>query len=466
MQHCHFAFVAATAVAAAIPSATAATRNGDPDPNFGTDGATLVDIGDGLGVWVALARLPDGKLLLGGTYDAGAPTGQDMVVARLDTDGRLDNSFSFDGKVEIVVGPGDSMDTLFDLLVQPDGRIVLAGTAESPDPADGIDMAIVRLNADGSFDGSFGAGGKVFVDFGLGSALNEEQARAIARFPDGKLIVAGSTPVAGADSDMALVKLNPDGSRDTSFGTGGRRTVRFELSPTFEFDAATAVAVDSLGRVVVAGSTAKDSMDDQDFAVARLLANSQLDPAFSGDGRHTVAFDVAAPYLDQAFGLILGSDDSITLVGTANDNEADMAAVRLQPDGSPVAGFGNAGKVTIPFDLGVSDNREFAMGALAHDDRLLLVGTGFVDLGGAIPEQTTMLAQLLPDGQLDPGFGQFGKVVLANSFGGTAMASTTALADRGRALLPTIAGTPGDGIALAVQSVLLDVVFSDGYDGD
>lgn len=467
MYRCRATFIAAILFAATASTAAAATRNGDLDPNFGDAGATLVDIGEGQGVWVDLARLPDGKLLLGGSYNAGMPTGMDMVVARLNPDGSLDTSFSFDGKVEIVVGPGASSDYLLDLLVQPDGRIVLAGIANSPDPAEGVDMAIVRLNANGSLDGSFGAGGKVFVDFGLGGASVDEQARSIALFPDGKLIVAGSAPVTGAGTDMALVKLNPDGSRDTNFGSGGRTTVRFELSATFLDEEARSVAVDSLGRIVVAGTAAK-GLEDTDFAVARLLGNNgQLDAGFSGDGRHTVAFDIAASLRDEIYGLLLGSDNSLTLVGAATDVGYDMAVVRLHPDGSPVAGFGNAGRVTVPFDLGgAGQNNEFAVSGLRHGDRLLLVGTGFADLGGVNPEQVTMLAQLLPDGQLDPDFGQFGKAVLANNFGGSAMASTTAIADGGRALLGTLASAADDRIGVAVQAVLIDVLFSDGYDID
>lgn len=464
MHRQHTASFAALLLALSA-SAGAATRNGDPDPNFGVDGASVVDIGAGDGSWVDIARTPDGKLLLAGTYDAGLPTDRDMVVARLHPDGSLDTSFSFDGKVEIVVGPGDSDDVLFDLLVQPDGRIVLVGAATSPVAADGIDMAIVRLNADGSFDNSFGVGGKVFIDFNLGGADTTDIARAVASFPDGKLIVAGSTPVTGDGTDMALVKLNPDGSRDTSFGTGGRTTVRFQISATFRTDDAMSVAVDSAGRVLVAGSTTKNSDADTDFAVARLLANGQLDTSFSGDGRHTVAFDFAPPFEDDGFGLLLGADDSITLTGSASDNGSDMAVARLNPDGSAMAGFGIAGKVTVPFDLG-GNNGEFAISAMPHGDRLLLVGTGAADLGGADPEQVTMVAQLLGDGQLDTDFGNFGKVVLANSIGGTMMASSVAIPDGGRALLATVVSNVDGEALLAAQSILLDVLFSDGYDGD
>lgn len=465
MKSCCAVLVAAMLVA---PAAGAATRNGDLDPNFGSAGETFIDTGDGDGSWVDMVRLPDGKLLLGGSYDAGLPTGVDMVVARLNADGSPDTTFSFDGKVEIVVGPGESRDTLFGMLTQPDGRIVLAGTADSPDPADGVDMAIVRLTANGLLDNTFGVGGKVFIDFGLGGAEADEQARGIARFADGKLIVAGATPVTGAGYDMALVKLNVDGSRDTSFGIGGRATVRFQLSAVFLNEYALSVAIDSQGRIVVAGGTSKNSSADSDFAVARLLGNGQLDPSFSGDGRHTVAFDIADPFADIAYGLLVEADDSITLIGTASDVDADMAVLRLQPDGSPTPGFGTAGRVTIPFDLGgAGDNSEFAVGGLSYDGRLLVVGTGIVDFGGPQSEQVTMLAQLLPNGQLDPDFGQNGKVVMASTFGGMGMATTTAIRDgTGRVVLGSIAATAGNRYGLAAQAIIVDVLFSDGYEDD
>src|SRR5690606_20464197 len=117
----------AMALVMAGPAASA-TRNGDPDPNFGLGGLAVVDAGEDGSGWVALARYPDGRLVLAGNYDGGA-TGVDFVAAMLDRDGNLLPGFGVGGLARIAVGPGDSTDSLREARLLPDGRILLFGSA-------------------------------------------------------------------------------------------------------------------------------------------------------------------------------------------------------------------------------------------------------------------------------------------------------------------------------------------------
>lgn len=454
----------AMALVMAGPAASA-TRNGDPDPNFGLGGLAVVDAGEDGSGWVALARYPDGRLVLAGNYDGGA-TGVDFVAAMLDRDGNLLPGFGVGGLARMAVGPGDSTDSLREARLLPDGRILLFGSAASPQPGNSDDMVVVCLNADGTLDGSFGDGGKVFLDFGPGGAGGEEYAGGFAVQPDGKVVVAGSTWTYEDGQAMAVARLNPDGSLDATFGSGGMVKIHFGSADAMQYTLASAVKIDSQGRIVLAGAATDADVLNVDFAVARLLENGQLDPGFSEDGRQTVAFDVEPDFADMAYHLALGSDDSVTLVGLATTADAyDMAAVHLQADGSPMPGFGDGGRIVIPFDPEGAPGLQVTTGALWYGERLILVGTGHVHMEGG-PEQATLLVGVDSRGELDPDFGTGGKRVLANPIGGHGMASTAGELDGGRLLLPSLVATSDNRTVMAVQAVVVDVLFSDGHEGD
>jgi uncharacterized delta-60 repeat protein len=215
------------------------TANGLLDKTFGTDGIATVDFGgDDFGL--GMARQANGRILL-----VGRSTTAGGVVARLRANGALDPDFDGDGRVAI---PGT--DRMNAVMVQPDGKIVAAGSAL------GIQtMTVARLKTNGSPDTSFDGDGMATVDIGpmadlAGDALLQ---------PDGKIVVMGSTQGAG----IGVARLNPNGSPDPTFGTAGKTTVEFE-SAAFGF----AATRQPNGRIIVAGQRT----GGDDFAVARLLA--------------------------------------------------------------------------------------------------------------------------------------------------------------------------------------------------
>jgi uncharacterized delta-60 repeat protein len=213
--------------------------NGALDTTFATGGIAAVDFGgDDFGE--AMARQADGRILV-----AGRSTVAGAVVARLRATGVLDPDFGGDGRVTLPGGGSAGA-----VLVQPDRKIVVAGNASGS-----VAMTVTRLKPDGSPDATFGSGGTATVDFGsladlLGGAVLQ---------PDGKIVIAGYTQ---ASEDVAVARLNANGSPDATFGVGGKATVDFGVA-TFGF----AVARAPNGRIVVAGQ--KTGGDD--FAVARLL---------------------------------------------------------------------------------------------------------------------------------------------------------------------------------------------------
>src|SRR5207244_2135037 len=141
-------------------------------------------------MWAALQRLP---------------------LAAWASPGDLDPSFGTGGQVITPISSG--YDAANALVVQPDGKLVAAGHAYN---AGNIVFALVRYNADGTLDGTFGSGGKVTTVIGTAS-----RGTALVLQPDGKLVAAGYT-YNGKSTAFALVRYNTNGSLDTSFGSGGK----------------------------------------------------------------------------------------------------------------------------------------------------------------------------------------------------------------------------------------------------
>ena len=210
------------------------------------------------------------------------------------------------------------------LALQADGKILVAGSANG-------DFALARYRPDGALDISFDGDGWVTADF----ADNDDVASAVVVQPDGKILVAGSTTLGKA----ALARYRADGSLDASFGTAGLVTVDFvSLMAGWIWSTGNAVALQPDGKIVVAGAWywleplpgppldghGAEPANDRpqmpsaplvrsDFAMARLLANGQLDPDFGYNG--TVITDFSGRK-DVAYGLALQSDGRIILGGS------------------------------------------------------------------------------------------------------------------------------------------------------
>ena len=162
--------------------------------------------------------------------------------------------------------------------------------AGSTGQSSGNFFAVVRLNGDGSLDTSFGSDGTLTTKLGQG----ESQAASVALQADGKIVVAGYTFFQPGRL-FALARYNSDGSLDTSFDGNGKLTTQFsnvDDLPGFgfvqSFDQATSIAVQADGKIVVAGYTIKNS--GTDFAIARYNSDGSLDTSFNEDGKLTTAF--------------------------------------------------------------------------------------------------------------------------------------------------------------------------------
>jgi uncharacterized delta-60 repeat protein len=238
--------------------------------------------------------------------------GSGFVLARYKRDGGLDLTFDGDGKVVTDLGERDEIGS--DVVIQPDGKIVAVGTRVGDPNTVGIvgDFAVVRYNPDGSLDGSFGSAGIVLT--GLGA-----EALAVLLQDDGRIVVVGGSFISGESYDVVLVRYMPDGSLDTSFGGDG--IVIADLAPGAN-DGALDAVLQTDGKIVVAGLL--DFLPGPERAFDFLLARFQPDGSLD-----TQPLD---PYLDAPFGV-----GGVVTTDFGGEDGDYAYAVAIEPGGKFVA---------------------------------------------------------------------------------------------------------------------------------
>jgi uncharacterized delta-60 repeat protein len=276
------------------PAVVRLKADGALDTSFDDDGRKLFSWG-AIGRVTAVVVAPNGKLLLGGFS---GPEGGNIQVARLKANGAFDTTFGAGGIATVDFGATEFGEAM---ARQADGRILVAGRSSS---GGGV---VARLRATGVLDPDFGSGGRVTLPGG-GSL------EAVLVQPDRNIIVAGN---AGGSATMTVTRLKPDGSLDTTFGSGGTTAVAFG-SLANPLGGAVCQAD---GKIVIAGYT----QDGEDVAVARLNANGSLDAAFGAGGKVTVDFGAAT------FGnaVALAPNGRIVVAGQKTGGD-DFAVARLR----------------------------------------------------------------------------------------------------------------------------------------
>ncbi len=274
--------------------------DGSLDTSFGTAGIVTSRFGPPGYLFVvnAIGIQSDNKLVVAGIYNGGA-NGNEFFAIRYTSTGALDNSFGSGGVV--FTSFGTSSDTCYGMTIQPDGKIVLCGTAIVP----GLqpDFALARYNTDGSLDTTFGTGGLVTTDFGNGYSENGNK---VTIQPDGKLILAGF--IYGTSTDYALARYNPDGSLDTAFGTGGKVTTG--IGTLQDYGASVLLQTDN--KIIVSGYS---SIALYDFSMARYNTDGTLDTSFGTGGKVNTDFNSGSD--DYAYASALQPDGKIILAGAS-----------------------------------------------------------------------------------------------------------------------------------------------------
>jgi uncharacterized delta-60 repeat protein len=349
--------------------------DGTVDAGFGNNGVVTTDFG-GMEYAPAIAIQTDGKIVVAGTVNSPCPcVGVAFALARYNSNGTLDTQFAGTGKVTTLVD-GDS--SARGVVIAPDGKIVAVGTTGNGD------FALVRYQPGGTVDAGFGNGGKVITDFGIGGSRAEDIV-----IQDGKIVVAGSVSTFGTSYldrpslNFAVARYHSNGSLDTAFGVLGKVVTDFDGD-----DSGNSVAIQG-DKIVVGGWSLQPGQErtESDFALARYNADGTLDDGLlNGGGFGTggkVITDLGST--DELTGLVIQADRKIVAAGGSGE---DFALTRYEPDGSVDGGFGTGGRVTTDFAGG----EDFASGVVIQAGKIVLAGTS---------DGSFALARYLSDDGLD-----------------------------------------------------------------
>jgi uncharacterized delta-60 repeat protein len=358
---------------------------GEIDANFGTDGTVFLDAAGGLDFVNSVAVHSDGMIIVAGRaeYSEAFQSRKDLAVARFDSDGSLDADFGDEGVALFDFDDNANGDfdagSANDVAVQTDGKIVVAG--EIP-PLGGF--LLLRLSSDSSLDADFNGSGLFTTDLSA-------RANAVVIQPDKKIVVVGDAE-GPLGFQIFLARFNEDGSLDTGFDEDG-----FQFTSILVADgSATAVALQTDGKIVVAGYGTSEVSNLSAFVIARYNGDDgSLDSSFGDEGlvRTTVATD------SKASDVAIDEDGRIIVVGS---DDGSFVLARYNEDGSLDSTFNEDGVVTID-DLNPVIGGTTGGGVVIQPDgKIVVTASGGNDF---------VVLRFNTDGSLDTTFNGVGKVV-------------------------------------------------------
>jgi len=342
----------------------------------------------------AIALQSDGKIVVAGYADISGDRGEDFAIARYNPNGTLDTTFGTGGFV--LTDFGDTNDQATAIAIQADGKIVVAGIA---DRTGNKKFALARYNNTGTPDTSFGTNGKVTTD--VSSENNSGYATAMVIQSDGKILVAGYADI-GGKSQFVVVRYTSNGTLDDTFD-GDTGTGNGIVTTAFTDNAyANALALDSSGKILVAGYT------DTKFALARYQADGNLDTSFDTDGKVETVFGGNAA---SAYAIAVQNDGKIMLGGSSNNSSSPgasyFALARYNSNGALDTSFGNAGQVETY--MGLVGTANLCAMKIQNDGKIVTAGSCQKD-----SKENFAFVRYTLSGILDTSFGTDGKVLTSS----------------------------------------------------
>ena len=290
--------------------------DGSLDRSWGGDGIVTTEVAAGSAVVLDMRVLDDGSVTAAGK------AGDRLVATHYSSDGSLDPSYGDGG---VVTSTQPFAGTVNDVSLQPDGDLLATGRSDVPGA---YSVRTVRLDADGTPDPTFGAGGEVTTE---PEDSDASSGRAVIVQPDGKVLVGGSSYGPGDYSYELVLRYLPDGTLDPTFGERGG----YVTGGSDYYSQVNDLALQPDGRIVTTGFAVGE--DPHRLSVARYTAAGDYDTSFNGKGYRTVGFDAGPPTRPEPFseGLAVAfSGGSIYAVGSvdyrAGVKNATFLAVRLK----------------------------------------------------------------------------------------------------------------------------------------
>ncbi|WP_437596644.1 delta-60 repeat domain-containing protein [Sorangium sp. So ce590] len=322
-----------------------------------------------------------------------------MVVARFNTDGSRDTTFGTNGIAKVNVVAGGTAETARGIVLQSDGKVVLAGNVEhdpSATPPD-ADLAVVRFNTDGTLDTTFGTDGIAIHDLGAGDGNTGDMLWGVDRDIDDQLVLFASKKAEGrADRDRAIVRLTADGDLDTTFATEGVHTLDVDGLNLGDNPRNGLVQPD--GKIFSSGYTSVGGRNQ--IVLLRLNDDGTPDTTFSSDGVVRLApFPVG---MAEAYGAALQSDGKYVTTGYGRAEESgpvDLVSFRVTATGGFDASWGVSGG----FLLDVAGDNDRGRNLLAlPDDRVVMVGSATPATGNVDAMIAVLDRNGAPDARFSP----------------------------------------------------------------
>lgn len=390
--------------------------NGSLDSTFSGDGKAVFGLGAAADDAFDAVIQADGKIVVVGTT-VGATTGNDWGALRLNTDGSLDNTFGSNGSTSIKVTT--TSDEARSAVLQPDGNIVIAGSATAGEQR----VSLGRIKPNGNLDSTFGTNGVLIQDFGAAGQIAES----VKLQSDGKIVIAGRI----STSTAFVGRFNANGTLDTGFDGDGIKAVTINTLNAFY-----GVTVQADGKLLCVGNTG-GTTEKNDFLIARYNADGTADAAFNGgnpvitnfDGQSDIAFDALLNPSTGKFVVIGQATDGLGAafpgVGLAGYNangtldNAFAARTETGPNFLDLSGLGTG-------------NDEIRDLAIQPDGKIIAVG---IYVGG---NQDWGVVRYKADGGIDSAFGTNGITQISVTSGANDIATSVALQPDGKIV---VAGT-------------------------
>ncbi|MCX7997609.1 MAG: delta-60 repeat domain-containing protein [Leptospiraceae bacterium] len=330
-------------------SPTPYSLQGTLDPSFGSGGIASIT-SQNYDFFVNSGTIAsDGKILI-----VGSDTSK-FVLLKLNSNGSVDTSFGSGG---VVTTNFVSNDNGFDIVAK-DSNVFAVGGANSNQA-----FAIANYSlSNGNLINSFGTSGKAMPVTNSNGAV----AFAVQIQSDGKILLAGSEVPMATYDQITVVRLNSNGSLDTSFGSGGKVNINYG-NPSYAYS----MAIQSDGKILVAGE--RYTPTGSEFALVRFNSNGTLDNSFgsSGTAQHPPSFFSGA--YNRANSLLVRSDGKILVAGYVDTTPRKMAIVRYNSNGTVDSSFGTGGITESSIGAG---NSEINSIALEQTGKILAAGKAY-----------------------------------------------------------------------------------------
>jgi len=464
----------AAVVAAVFSTSPVAAQDGFPDAGWNGDGKVLISVVNHVASGYRLAAQPDGRLVLAGFCSTTTGTTYAPCLSRLLATGEIDLSFgpNLNGAFSFDEFDGYPDRTLLgSILLRSDGGFAMAGTSYVP-AGSGSGLVgignVTQLTSSGRIVlGPSGERARL-ISLSANPSFPDTYIQGGALLPDGRLILAGSAPRASQveNMDFAIARLNADLSFDTTFNaTGplpGVQHAAFDIAGA-GFDSADAVVVQADGKLVAAGIVEANA-NAREIGVVRLTPDGSLDASFGNNGR--VSFDLGGSAECRLGGLTLDGQQRIVLTGSRESDSTtgstDSFVARLRADnGAFDTSFNGIGYRILA--LSTAGSFDDGLGGVITQPDGKILAVGYTTVGDVM--RATVAIRLLANGNDDPAFGAGGVAVSAFSPTDRSQGLSDVILTPGNRLFSVgSSGPDSSASSIGVMRLTYDDIFGDGFE--